>query len=606
MEPPPPPDPLVDDSAEWRTTRLRLRWSAGALIVIVVMMLVGESVARAHPVLLVGNAVMLAAAVATVIAVGRRRWSLTAMHAMGAGLTAMFAALPLLAMAIQPDLRFAVMLIAQMIAASLLFVSTTWLSAYLVVVVGASIIVELLLDRVQEGTLIAACAVLAMTLHLALGDRHRRNARVHARELATALALARRQLEDKEQAEREREQAERDRESMQAQLLQAQKMEAIGTLAGGVAHDMNNALSAIIGFAECIAMDTDNEGTRDDAEQITLAARRAAELTRNLLGFSRRGQFQRTATRPESLITGVATLLARTLPKGIKVETTFADQLAGFEIDSTALTHALVNLCINASDAMGGHGVLNLGIQLEDVDVGLGRTLELEAGRYVVLSVRDTGHGMDAATQARIFEPFFTTKAQGHGTGLGLAMVYGTVKRHDGAIAVDSAPGRGTTFKLYLRAAVADVELASAAAPSSSTAIPVHRGGHVLVIDDEDMVRTVIVRALERAGYAVSIAVNGQAGLEVLAEHGDGIDLVILDMAMPVMAGPETFRRARGHRPALPVLLTSGFTSAEDARALLEEGALGLIEKPFPPSRLLSAVERAISGRGFRTELEAS
>ncbi len=586
--------PPTDDASELREVRLRLLWGAAALTGAALLMLIGEPVVQAHRLLVGANVVLGVASAATAIAAGRRPWSARTMYALGTGLAFLTLAITLVALGYHPDLRFVIMIVVQMIGAGVLFFSTAWLMGYLTVTVVASTWLGLELGRIQEVTLIAASAVLAGTIHLALRDHERRNNRAHAEALAAALELARRELRDKERAEGERAEAQRDSESYQAQLLQAQKMEAIGTLAGGVAHDMNNALAAIIGFAECIHGETDSATIRDDAEQIRLAANRAAELTRNLLGFGRRGQFLRAASRPESLITGLVTLLARTLPKGIKIETVFADRLAGFDVDSSALTHALVNLCINASDAMAGHGVLTLGVVVDDVAAEPARALGVEPGPHVVLSVRDTGHGMDAAVQARIFEPFFTTKPQGQGTGLGLAMVYGTIKRHGGAITVDSTPGQGTTFKLYVRAStgapISDREL-------TPVAVPVPAGGRILVVDDDDLVRTVLVRTLERAGYTVAVAVNGKAGLDALAASDALPDLVLLDMAMPVMAGPETFRRARRRHPDLKVLLISGFTSSSDARALLAEGALGLIEKPFTPARLLASIDRALAGR---------
>ncbi len=588
-----PPGPL--DDREPRALQRRLFWGASSLALVVLLMLVGESAATAHPLMVTGNLTLLVASLAVAVRCRRTGVSATVSHALGAGLAALTLAMSLGAFVIEPNFRFTVMVIVQMVGASLLFVSTAWLVAYVAVAATAAVAVTVALGRTDESTLVGACAVLAVTVHVALRDRQRHADRAHADELATALALSRRQLEAKEQAEQARAVAEREREGLQAQLLHVQKMEAIGTLAGGVAHDMNNALAAILGFAECIQADTDSPEIRADAEEILLAANRAAELTRNLLGFGRRGTFQRVSTRPESVITSLVTLLTRTLPKGIRVETSFADQLAAVEVDASALTHALVNLGINASDAMEGHGVLTVGARLEPVDGERARVLGLEPGPHVVIFVRDTGHGMDEAVRARIFEPFFTTKAQGKGTGLGLAMVYGTVKRHRGAIHVVSAPGAGSTFEIYLPASTAPV-LTPVVEMRTTAEVPIRRGGRILVIDDEEMVRTIMVRTLERAGYAVSVAVNGQAGLEALGAAARP-DLVILDMAMPVMAGPETFRRARARDPELKVLLASGYTSSEDAQGLLDEGALGLIEKPFTPSRLLAAVERASRGR---------
>jgi signal transduction histidine kinase len=287
-------------------------------------------------------------------------------------------------------------------------------------------------------------------------------------------------------------------------------MEAIGRLAGGVAHDMNNALAAILGIAEDLASTAEAAQVRDDAGQIVEVAQRAADLTRNLLGFSRRGQYRRERLRVEALVGSVVTLLTRTLPKGISVVTSVADDLVAFEGDASLLSHALVNLCLNASDAMKGEGVLTVDARLVVAD--LAPAPELTPGRYVVVSVRDTGAGIDAATRARLFEPFFTTKELGYGTGLGLAMVYGTVKRHDGAIVVDSEVGRGSTFSIYLPVVAGEAVVARAAAVAVPVAAPVAaaRGARVLVVDDEAPVRGVVARVLTRDGYAVVEAADAR------------------------------------------------------------------------------------------------
>jgi CheY-like chemotaxis protein len=294
------------------------------------------------------------------------------------------------------------------------------------------------------------------------------------------------------------------------------------------------------------------------------------------------------------LVASVVALIRRTLPKGVTVATSIADELAAFDGDASLLSHALVNLCINASDAMSGQGTLEVGASAAWHTASNAPGLELATGRYVVLSVRDTGCGMDAATHARIFEPFFTTKEPGRGTGLGLAMVYGTVKRHCGAIAVDSELGRGTTFRIYLPAATQPVAVAPAEAPSQ--VIARHRGGHVLVVDDEPIVRSLVERVLRRAGYSVVVADDGQNGLDVLARERGRFDLVLLDIAMPRMAGAEMFRVARATYPELRVVLMSGYSSPEHTGPLLAGGALDLVEKPFLPSRLLEVVQAAING----------
>jgi two-component system cell cycle sensor histidine kinase/response regulator CckA len=408
------------------------------------------------------------------------------------------------------------------------------------------------------------------------------------------LVLNARDVSERIEHERERDQTRRDREASQAQMQQAQKMEAIGRLAGGVAHDLNNALAAIIGTAEFIAADADRDEQRADAEAILIAARRAADLTRNLVGFTRQGPpVQLEVLRLESVVTSVVAMLARTLPSRIKVETSFAAELGAIEGDATQLYHALLNLCLNAADAIGERGRITIALRLVTLDAD---HPTLAPGDYVALSVADDGPGMDAATRERVFEPFFTTKEPGHGTGLGLAMVYGTVKRHGGAIDVESAPGQGATFRILVPVSTRPTAAAPIEPPRPAAA-PAGARVRVLVVDDELLLRAMTQRILEGQGYHVTVAAHGQEGLDALAAAPEGFAVVLLDMAMPVMAGPEMFRRARAAYPGLRVLMTTGFTSAEDAQALLDEGAYGLVTKPFTAARLLDAVATVARGQ---------
>jgi CheY-like chemotaxis protein len=296
----------------------------------------------------------------------------------------------------------------------------------------------------------------------------------------------------------------------------------------------------------------------------------------------------------KALVASVGALVRRTLPKGITVATSIAEDLAAFDGDPSLLSHALVNLCINASDAMSGRGALEVGARTAWHAALDAPELALESGRYVLLWVRDTGSGMDAATRARIFEPFFTTKAPGRGTGLGLAMVYGTVQRHHGAIAVDTELGRGTTFRIYLPAAVRPEVVAEAKVAPPVFATP--PGGRVLVVDDEPLVRALVERVLRRAGYSVMAAGDGQSGLDVLARERGKFDLMLLDLAMPRMAGLEMLRLVRVAYPELPVVLMTGYSASDDTEPLLAGGALDLVEKPFLPNRLLAVVQAALHG----------
>jgi len=322
-----------------------------------------------------------------------------------------------------------------------------------------------------------------------------------------------------------------------------------------------------------------------------------------------------------SVVAGIAGLLARTLPKEVELVTSGRASHT-VEGDVTQLGQVVLNLCINASDAMGGRGRLEISIDECELDGDQARSLGVREGRCVTLSVADTGCGMDAATRSRMFEPFFTTKPPGRGTGLGLAMVYGTIAHHHGAIAVDSEVGRGTTITIHLPAieSVSDTAAAPSAAalaapgpapapaadlaavPAAPSPAPTgaratsHRGA-VLVVDDEPLVRGVTRRSLERAGYQVLTAGDGAEGLAMYQQRAADIGVVVLDMAMPVMGGAECFHRLRALDPQARVLLASGYALEEEARACLAAGALGFLEKPFRTARLLEAIALARADR---------
>jgi two-component system, cell cycle sensor histidine kinase and response regulator CckA len=543
-----------------------------------------------EPVLLAADLALIAIAASIAEAV-RREWITTQpqVNAYGEVLAALLAAITLTAYVIRDEPMLLVMLSLQFVAAGALFFSTPWLLSHLGAATIAGVVV---IGSRPYSLLVATSAVLGMTIHLAIRDRQNRRDSVYASQLEAALEAARQQLRDKELAEAGREAALEDSARYQAQLLHSQKMEAMGTLAGGLAHDMNNALAGILGLAESIASTAPNDKVREDAEQIMQTTQRAADLTRNLLGFSRRGQYRSERQCAKPLVASVVALIQRTLPKGVTVATSIAQDALAFDGDASLLSHALVNLCINASDAMCGHGTLEVGASIAWHNAPDAPALELETGRYVVLSVADTGTGMDEATRARIFEPFFTTKEVGRGTGLGLAMVYGTVKRHHGAIAVDSEIGRGSTFRIYLPATSHPEVVAETTVPAPPPAA--HTGGNVLVVDDEPLIRFHVKRVLQRAGYSVVVAADGQNGLDELAREGGRFDLVLLDMAMPRMAGPEMFRSARAAYPELRVVLMSGYCSSEDTKLLLGDGVIDIVEKPFLPQRLLEVVQVAI------------
>ena len=338
-------------SQEFPVARARLQWTAWGLVLCMALNLTRQ-VGGFQPVLLVANLALIAIAAAVGEATRRGRiTTVPQVNACGGGLAALLGAITLVAYVIRQEPVLLVMLSLQFVAVGALFFSTPWVLWHL----GATTLAALAVIGFKPyALLVSTSAVLGLTLHMAIRDRQSRRDSVYAAELEAALEQARHQLHDKERAEAEREAALQDSARYQEQLLQSQKMEAIGTLAGGLAHDMNNALAGILGLAECIASATPDDQVREDAQQIMQSAQRAADLTRNLLGFSRRGQYrsERICARP--LVASVVALIRRTLPKGVTVATSIADELAAFDGDTSLLSHALVNLCINASDAMSG------------------------------------------------------------------------------------------------------------------------------------------------------------------------------------------------------------------------------------------------------------
>ena len=409
----------------------------------------------------------------------------------------------------------------------------------------------------------------------------------------TTHLLLRRSLVRAEHQRIERERAESDREQLRDQFVHAQRMEAVGTLAAGLAHDMNNILGGILGYAEMLRDDSDDARTREDCATIAEAAQRGAALTRSLLAFGRRGQYRRKPVALRQVIESIDPLLSRTLPKSIDVERDVATD-AVVDADEAQLGQALMNLCLNAADAMDGAGELAIRCTAERLERVTRARLGLAGndGAYAVIAVSDTGTGMDDETRRRIFEPFFTTKPLGKGTGLGLAMVYGAVQGHGGAIDVETAPGAGTTFRIYLPTVDALPKPAVARQDSGRLG----RRHVVMVVDDEAIVRSAATRALERLGVVVVGAGSGEEALQVFGQRHNEIALVILDMAMPGMGGAACFRALQA-RARVPVLIASGYALDREAQELLAAGAIAFVEKPFTTATLCEHVERALSGR---------
>ncbi len=387
-----------------------------------------------------------------------------------------------------------------------------------------------------------------------------------------------------------RKHAEEDREKLEAQLYQAQKMEAVGQLAGGIAHDFNNLLTIIQGNAELLKLDGTSHLHATFSDEIIKSSARAAELTGQLLSFARKGKRQMINIDINKTITETINLLTHTIDKRIEISLDLQANPREVVGDPTQLHNALLNLGINARDAMPHGGKLifatkNIAISREDCNQ---TTDKLPPGSYLEISVRDTGVGMDRKTRERAFEPFFTTKDVGKGTGLGLASVFGSVKSHDGNITIYSELGKGTEFRILLPAAKTE-----ATASEDTDKEELKRGtGHVLIIDDEKSVRQFAIAAMHNLGYTVTACCDGLEAVDYFRRHHREIDLIILDLIMPNMNGEDTFHELKKIQPNVKVLISSGFSHTESSQSLLDSGALGLLNKPFRISQLAGALAK--------------
>jgi two-component system cell cycle sensor histidine kinase/response regulator CckA len=385
------------------------------------------------------------------------------------------------------------------------------------------------------------------------------------------------------------------------QLHQAQKLEAVGRLAGGVAHDFNNILTVISGNAELALADLPaGDPTAEALKDIVEASRRAASLTRQLLAFSRRQILQPKVLDFNALVSGTEKMLRRLIGEDIKLSTRLQPNLAAITADPGQLEQILMNLAVNARDAMpqGGELVFETeNIEMQETQAGQ-YGVRMPSDRYVRLTVKDTGHGMDEETQARIFEPFFTTKEKSKGTGLGLSTVYGIVKQSGGYIWVRSAPGKGATFKVYLP----QVDSAPDRSPKAPTTVAPGGGESILLVEDEETVLKLARSILERAGYTVVTATNGAEALRLVREYPKPIHLLVTDVVMPGMSGPVLADSLQPLRKGLRVLYTSGYT--DDAivhHGVLDSGA-HLLEKPYSQNALLSTVRRVLDSAKRQAE----
>jgi signal transduction histidine kinase/ActR/RegA family two-component response regulator len=380
---------------------------------------------------------------------------------------------------------------------------------------------------------------------------------------------------------------------LETQLAQAQKMEAVGRLAGGVAHDFNNLLTVISGYSAMQLERTDQVNPlHHEAEQILAAANRAAALTSQLLAFSRQQVLQPRRVNLNDIVRNVDPMLRRLIGEDIEVQTVLAPELGTVRVDPGQMDQVLMNLVVNSRDAMPNGGKLT--IQTENVELDrkyLKNRTHVNSGQYVLLAVSDNGTGMDRKTQARIFEPFFTTKEPGKGTGLGLPMVYGIVKQSGGYIEVYSEPNRGTTIKMYLPRVDAGVEEIRSSAEDLS-----HAGGseRILLVEDDAQLRELITEILTGRGYDVQV-MEGIDGLEAVLESNAKCDLLVTDVVMPRMSGPEVAARVTRRWPGIKILYMSGYTADAMVRHGILDWGLSFLQKPFTPSVLAAKVREVLN-----------
>ena len=381
----------------------------------------------------------------------------------------------------------------------------------------------------------------------------------------------------------------RDRRRLEQQLLASQRLEAVGRLAGGVAHDFNNVLTAVLGSTELLILDTPpGAAKREELDIIREAATRAQDLIRQLLAFSARQALKPVVLDLNHLVKNVGKMLRRLIGENIQFTTEPAADLDAVCADPGQLEQVLVNLAVNARDAMPQGGRLT--VATGNLHVAEGAAVAVPPGHYVVLRVTDTATGMDAATMERAFEPFFTTKPKGKGTGLGLATVYGIVRQSGGHVEVESAPSSGTTFRVYLPrvAEAADQRVEGA------VAVPARGAETVLVVEDDAHVRLLARKVLEQAGYRVLVAAGGKEALAAAEAHEGPIDLLMTDVVMPEMSGRTLTRRLTQRHPGIKVLYMSGYSDEDIAQHGVFEAGIPFIKKPFTPLLLTQKLREVL------------
>jgi len=391
----------------------------------------------------------------------------------------------------------------------------------------------------------------------------------------------------------DRKRADDEKRKLQEQLFQSQKLEALGTLAGGIAHDFNNLLASILGYASLTKADlSPGDPLFRNVDIIETASLRASELTQQLLAFAKGGKYDARPNDVNEIVREVEALLSRTMDKNISMKLDLENSLKPVICDAGQIQQALLNICINGRDAMTKGGALT--IRTENIPLGIEDVqylIDVPPGEYVRVSVSDTGVGMDRQMQQHMFEPFFTTKETG--TGLGLSLVYGIIKKHSGFIQVRSEPGKGSTFQVNLVACTGE----KTCVKTGENAEARRGSGTILVVDDEQLIAELVKDILRRFGYTVLVARGGEEAVELYRQGAGEISAVILDMVMPSMDGREVFRRLRALNPDAKVIVSSGYSHDRDADDLIQQGAVGFVQKPYRIADLVRAVGEAVGGK---------
>ncbi len=388
--------------------------------------------------------------------------------------------------------------------------------------------------------------------------------------------------------------AEEEKAKLEQQLRQAQKMEAVGQLAGGIAHDFNNILSAIIGYGYLLQTKMQPaDPLRVEVEQILESANRAAEVTHNLLAFSRKQMMNVRPVSITDILKRIEKLLARLIGEDIELSIATEDKEITCMADPGQIEQVLMNLATNARDAMPNGGKLILRAGLTELGEGFIQSHGYgERKEYAVISVSDTGVGINQGDMGKIFEPFFTTKETGKGTGLGLAMVYGIIKQHDGYITVDSEPDKGTTFRIYLRTIHTAEEVA---AQDTIEPLPAGGGETILLAEDDEKLRKLFQIILSQKDYKVMIAGDGEEAVDMFIRNMENIRLVVMDMIMPKKNGVEAYHEIKKVNPGVKVLFISGYTEDKINREILDDGNVGLMFKPVSPKKILGKVKEMLA-----------